>query len=71
MSPDEIKHFLVIHDTNARHTKVRSFGTDYDAAQEAYAQIEQKTLDRPNIDRDHSRLRHCHEAHVGALTIGA
>jgi hypothetical protein len=50
MSPDEIKHFLVIHDTNTRHTEVRSFGTDYDAAQEAYAQIEQETLDRPNID---------------------
>jgi hypothetical protein len=50
MSPEEIKHFLVIHDTDTRRTEVRPFGTDYDLAQEAYAQTEQETLDRPNID---------------------
>ena len=40
MSPDEIKHFLVIYDPGAEETKVRAFGADYDAAQEAYADAE-------------------------------
>jgi hypothetical protein len=50
MSPADIRHFLVIHDKGTRCTEVLPFGTNYDAAQEAYAQIEQETLDRPNVD---------------------
>jgi hypothetical protein len=42
MSPDEIKHFLVIYDPETGQTKVRSFGTDYEAAQAAYAEAEQE-----------------------------
>jgi len=41
MSPDEIKHFLVVYDPASGETDVRSFGTNYDAAQAAYAEAEQ------------------------------
>lgn len=41
MSPDEIKHFLVIYDPATGEAEVRPFGTDYDAAQAAYAEAEQ------------------------------
>ena len=41
MSPDEIKHFLVIYDPATGKTEVQPYGTDYDAAQEAYAKAEQ------------------------------
>lgn len=41
MSPDEIKHFLVVFDPATGEVDVRSFGTDYDAAQAAYAESEQ------------------------------
>jgi hypothetical protein len=42
MSPDEIKHFLVIFDPATGETEVRRFDTDYDAAQEAYSEAEQE-----------------------------
>lgn len=41
MSPDEIKHFLVVYNPATGETDVRSFDTDYDAAQAAYAEAEQ------------------------------
>jgi hypothetical protein len=41
MRPEEIKHFLVSYDLATGKTKVESFGTDYDAAQAAYAEAEQ------------------------------
>jgi hypothetical protein len=41
MSPDEIKHFLITFDPSTGDTAVLSFGTDYDAAQAAYAEAEQ------------------------------
>lgn len=41
MSPDEIKHFLVIYDPATGEAEVQPFGTDYEAAQEAYAEAEQ------------------------------
>jgi len=41
MSPDEIKHFLVVYDPATGEVDVRSFDTDYDAAQKAYADAEQ------------------------------
>jgi ribosome assembly protein YihI (activator of Der GTPase) len=40
MSPDEIQHFLVVFDPTTGDASVRSFGTDYDAAQAAYAEAE-------------------------------
>ncbi len=40
MSPDEIKHFLISFDPETGGTAVRSFGTDYDAAQTAYGELE-------------------------------
>jgi hypothetical protein len=42
MSPEEIKHFLVIYDPRGGKTKVRPFGTNYEAARVAYAQAEQE-----------------------------
>lgn len=41
MSPDEIQHFLVTYDPATGKAEVRPFGTDYDAAQAAYAEAEQ------------------------------
>jgi hypothetical protein len=40
MTPNEIKHFLVIYDLASGKTEVQRFGTDYDAAQTAYAEAE-------------------------------
>ena len=50
MTASEIQHFLLIYDIPARATRVRNFGTDYDAAQAAYAQIEAETCDRDDLD---------------------
>ncbi|HEX3362718.1 MAG TPA: hypothetical protein VHS74_17115 [Solirubrobacterales bacterium] len=56
MSPDEIKHFLISLDPAAGKTDVRAFGTDYDAAQVAYAEAERgdtgRTLDIVLISAD-------------------
>ena len=41
MNPDDIQHFLLAYDTASGEVKVRAFGTDYDAAQVAYAEAEQ------------------------------
>jgi hypothetical protein len=41
-SADEIKHFLVTRDPNEQRTTVREFGTDYDAAQDAYQEAERQ-----------------------------
>ena len=41
MSPDDIKHFLITFDPSTDDAAVRFFGTDYDAAQAAYAEAEQ------------------------------
>lgn len=50
MSPKDIKHFLVIYDVQAGRSEVRQFGTDYDAAQEAYEQVEQEMGNRSDVD---------------------
>ena len=42
MGPDEIKHFLVVLDPATGEVDVRSFDTDYDAAQRAYADAERE-----------------------------
>jgi hypothetical protein len=40
MSPDEIQHFLVVFDPETGKAEVQQLGTDYDAAQAAYAEAE-------------------------------
>ncbi len=50
MSPDEIKHFLVIYDPATGEAEVRPFGTDYDAAQAAYAEAEQESGIETTLD---------------------
>jgi hypothetical protein len=43
MSPEEIKHFLVIYEPASGEVAVMPFGNDYDAAQDAYAKAEQES----------------------------
>lgn len=51
MSPaDNIRHFLVTRDVAQNTTTVVEFGTDYDAAQRAYQEAEQKARGRPDLD---------------------
>lgn len=50
MSPDEIKHFLVTYDLATGKTKVQPFGTDYGAAQAAYAEAERENADDEKLD---------------------
>jgi hypothetical protein len=50
MNPDEIKHFLVTYDLATGETEVRRFGTDYDAAQKAYAEAEQANASEAKLD---------------------
>jgi hypothetical protein len=50
MSPDEIKHFLIVYDIPSAHADVRPYGTDYDAALEAYEQAEQDTRIRSDVE---------------------
>jgi hypothetical protein len=50
MSPDEIKHFLVSYDLDTGKTEVEPFGTDYDAAQAAYAEAEQANAEDEKLD---------------------
>jgi hypothetical protein len=51
MSPtDDIKHFLVTRDVTRRKTTVVEFGTDYEVAQHAYQEAEQKARGRQDLD---------------------
>ncbi len=50
MSPADIKHFLVAYDIKRGSATVRQFGTDYDLAQEVYADVEQQVRDDENVD---------------------
>ena len=45
-----IKHFLIKYDINAGRADVQDFGEDYDAAMDAYEQIEQETRNDSNVD---------------------
>jgi hypothetical protein len=42
----DIKHFLVVYDVEGGSAEIREFGTDYDAARQAYAQIEREAWHR-------------------------
>jgi hypothetical protein len=50
MSPDKIKHFLITFDPSTGLTGVKTFGTDYDAAQAAYAEAEEANGLGGNLD---------------------
>jgi hypothetical protein len=50
MSPDEIKHFLVIYDAGSGDVDVKHFGTDYEAAQKAYAEAERANAEGSRLD---------------------
>lgn len=49
MSPDNIKHFLVMYDVSRDAAKVEEFGTDYEAALAAYDEREREYRDRNGV----------------------
>jgi hypothetical protein len=49
-SADDIKHFLVTRDVTRRETTIVEFGTDYEVAQHAYQEAEQKAWGRQDLD---------------------
>ncbi len=71
VSPDDdIKHFLVTRDVVRSNTTVAEFGTDYDAAQDAYQHAEQEargtTLDVILLGADSlDTIRHTHSSYFG------
>lgn len=50
MTDAEIQHYLIVYDIPTGKAKVRDFGTEYDAALEAYAEIEGEMRDRDDLD---------------------
>lgn len=50
MTEAEIQHFLIVYDIPSGKVEVRDFGTDYDAAQTAYAEVEGEMRDRDDLD---------------------
>ena len=50
MTEAEIQHFLIVYDIPSGKAQVRDFGTDYDAAQAAYAEIEGEMRGRHDLD---------------------
>lgn len=73
MSPDEIQHFLVVFDPETGKVDVQNFGTDYDAAQTAYAEAElangdvDATLDIVLLSADSLRtIEQTHSSYFGA-----
>lgn len=50
MTVRDINYFLVVHDMASGLTEVRRFGTDYEAAQSAYADVEWETREETSID---------------------
>jgi hypothetical protein len=50
LTSTDINHFLVVYDMASGHADVRRFGTDYEAAQIAYADVEWETREDANID---------------------
>lgn len=50
MSPEHIEHYLVIYDIPAAKADVISYGTDYEAAVEAYDEIEKQHREDAHID---------------------
>jgi hypothetical protein len=50
MTDADIRHYLIVYDIPSSQAKVRDFGTDYDAALEAYAEIEGEMRGREDLD---------------------
>ena len=50
MTEADIQHFLIVYDIPTGKAQVRDFGTDYDAAQAAYAELEGELRDRDDLD---------------------
>jgi len=50
MSPNDIKHFLVIYDVTRGPAIVEEFGNDYEAALAAYTEREHEYRDRDGVD---------------------
>jgi len=50
MSPDDIEHFLIVYDIPSANADVRPYGTDYDAALEAYERAEWAAFDRSDVE---------------------
>lgn len=50
MTEVDIQHFLIVYDIPTGKVQVRDFGTDYDAALEAYAEIEGEMRNRNDLD---------------------
>jgi hypothetical protein len=50
MTDADIRHFLIVFDIPTGKAKVRDFGTDYDGAMEAYAEIEGEMRGRDDLD---------------------
>lgn len=74
MSPDDIRHFLITLDPTTRETKVREFGTDYDAAQTAYAEAEradaESLLNIVLISADSlETIEQTHSSYFGRLAV--
>jgi hypothetical protein len=50
MSTTDIQHFLVIYEIAAREAHVDTYGSDYDAAIQAYAETEQLYRGRGDVE---------------------
>lgn len=83
MTDVEIKHFLVVYNLEEGRATVQSFGTDYDAALDAYAKAEGDFENRQTydivllgadsidtIERTHSSYFHTEETFESLLPPG-
>lgn len=50
MTEADIRHYLIVYDIPTGKANVRDFGTDYDGAMEAYAEIEGEMRRRDDLD---------------------
>lgn len=46
----DIQHFLVIYEIPTGEARVQAFGTDYEAAVQAYGEAEETARDRDDLD---------------------
>jgi hypothetical protein len=80
MSPNSVLHFLVIYDIRAAKAELVPFGTDYEAALDAYNRTEADHRDDPNtevvllgsdsvetIERTHSSYFELSERHIDRI----
>jgi vacuolar-type H+-ATPase subunit F/Vma7 len=83
MTEVEIQHFLVVYNLAKGKAQVREFGTDYDSALAAYAEVEEDFANRETYDivligadsldtikRTHSSYFHTEETFESLLPPG-